>query len=199
MELGADAIELDVHATVDGKVVVHHDPIVNAPGLSPRPIADLSASDLARFRLSHDVEIPTLDAVLAAVEDRAMVYVEIKAAGIEPLVVRSIRESGVTCAVHAFDHRVVKTVKSIFPALRTGVLEVARHIDPLVPLVATGAQDLWQEASFIDEDLVARVHSIGSRLIAWTSDEAEQWKTLRQIGVDAICTNRIAELATFTW
>ncbi|MFL5563505.1 MAG: glycerophosphodiester phosphodiesterase [Gemmatimonadaceae bacterium] len=199
IELGAEAIELDVHATADGKVVVHHDPIVNAPGLPPRPIAELSATELARFRLSRDVEIPTLDGVLAAVHDRAMVYVEIKALAIEPLVVRSIRESGVTCAVHAFDHRVVKNVKAIFPALRTGVLDVARHIDPVHALVAAGAQDLWQEASFIDEDLVARVHASGFRVVAWTSDEADQWKALRQIGVDGICTNRIAELATFSW
>ena len=31
IELGADAVELDVHATSDGVVIVHHDPIVNAP------------------------------------------------------------------------------------------------------------------------------------------------------------------------
>jgi glycerophosphoryl diester phosphodiesterase len=31
IELGADAIELDVHATSDGVVIVHHDPVVNAP------------------------------------------------------------------------------------------------------------------------------------------------------------------------
>src|SRR6202030_1601845 len=140
IELGADAIELDVHATSDGVVIVHHDPVVNAPAAARTRIADLSSSEISRFPLAHGVEIPTLGNVLDAVGDRAMVYVEIKAASIEPLVVRCIRESGARCAVHAFDHRIVKTVKRIFPAVRTGVLEVARHIDPVASLVAAGAQ-----------------------------------------------------------
>ncbi len=137
--------------------------------------------------------------MLNAIDDRAKLYVEIKAPSIEPLVVRCVRESGTNCAIHSFDHRIVKTVKSIFPAIPTGVLEVARRVDPVASLVAAGAQDLWQEVTFIDEDLVARVHSIDARVIAWTSDSADQWKTLNQIGVDGICTDRIAELATFGW
>lgn len=197
IELGADAIELDVHATSDGVVVVHHDPSVTAPGVGTSQLVDLSASELSRFPLTDGIEIPTLEAVLKAIGDRVRVYVEIKALDIEPLVVRCIRESPANCAVHAFDHRVVKTVKALFPAVRTGVLEVARHIDPVASLVAAGAQDLWQEASFIDEDLIARAHAIDARVIAWTSDEADEWDTLSGIGVDGICTNRIAELATW--
>lgn len=190
---------MDVHATRDGVVVVHHDEVVNALGAPVTVIADLSASEIRKFPLAHGVEIPTLDAVLHAVGDRAKLYVEIKAPSIEPLVVRCVRESGTNCAIHSFDHRIVKTVKSIFPAIPTGVLEVARHVDPVASLVAVGAQDLWQDVTFIDEDLVARVHSINARVIAWTSDNADQWKTLNQIGVDGICTDRIAELATFGW
>ena len=198
IELGADAIELDVHATNDGVVIVHHDPAVTAPGVATSRLVDLSASELGRFPLAHGIEIPTLRAVLNAIGDRARVYVEIKALDIEPLVVRCIRESRANCAVHAFDHRVVKTVKALFPAIRTGVLEVARHIDPASSLIAAGAEDLWQEASFIDEDLIARAHAVNARVIAWTSDDADQWETLSGMGVDGICTNRIAELATWS-
>jgi glycerophosphoryl diester phosphodiesterase len=198
IELGTDAIELDVHATSDGLLVVHHDPTVTAPGVARSRLVDLSASELSRFPLADGIEIPTLEATLNAIGDRAKVYVEIKALDIEPLVVRCIRESVATCAVHAFDHRVVKTVKAIFPAVRTGVLEVARHIDPVASLIAAGAEDLWQEVSFIDEELVARAHAINARVIAWTSDEVDEWETLNGLGIDGICTNRIAELATWS-
>ena len=199
IDIGAQAIELDVHGTKDGTLIVHHDPIVNAPGLPPRRIAELSAAEIKRFRLEQDIEMPTLGAVLDAVGTDATVYVEIKASAIEPLVVREIRQHETTCAVHSFDHRIVKTVKSIFPAVRTGVLQVARHLDPVASLVATGAQDLWQDVSFIDEDLVSRAHSVNARVIAWTANDAEHWETLRRIGVDGICTDLIAELATFSW
>ena len=199
IELGADAIELDVHATLDGTLVVHHDDAVNAPGEPQRKIAQTSSSELKNFPLADGIEIPSLADVFSAIGDKAFVYVEAKAPDIEPLVTRAVRESNTRCAIHSFDHRIVKTVKKILPAIRTGVLEVSRHIDPAVTLRATGAEDLWQEVSFIDEELVARVHSVNGRVIAWTANDADQWETLRRIGVDGICTDRIAEIGAIEW
>ena len=202
IELGADGNELDVHATRDGIVVVHHDPVVHArhpQRPARRRIADLSVAELAEFPLAGGVRIPTLSETLDAIADRASVYVEIKAANIEPLVTRIIRESNATCAVHSFDHRVVRNVKAIFPAIRTGVLEVSRHIDPVASLADTAAEDLWQEVDSIDEEIVQRAHSAGARVVAWTANEAAQWETLYDLGVDGICTDRIAELATYGW
>jgi glycerophosphoryl diester phosphodiesterase len=199
IELGADAIELDVHATRDGVLVVHHDEDVNAADFPRRPIADLTYAELQNYRLSHDIQIPTLEVVLSEIADAAFVYVEVKAANIEPLVTRCIRESNARCAVHSFDHRIVKSVKTLFPAIRTGVLEVSRHIDPASALTATGAEDLWQEVGFVDEELVARAHAINARVIAWTANDANQWETLKRIGVDGICTDRIAELGAMNW
>ena len=179
--------------------MVHHDPEVTAPGARRRAIADTPFAELAKYKLAGDIDIPTLPQVLSAINGAAFVYVELKAPNIEPLVVRCIREADARCAVHSFDHRIVKTVKTIFPALRTGVLEVSRHLDPTGSLKASGAEDLWQEVGFVDEEMVARVHAINARVIVWTANEADQWETLRRIGVDGICTDRIAELGAFTW
>jgi glycerophosphoryl diester phosphodiesterase len=101
--------------------------------------------------------------------------------------------------VHSFDHRIVRIVKSIFPAIRTGVLEVSRHIDPIASLKSASAEDLWQEVDTIDAEIVDKTHSVGGRVVAWTANEASQWESLYALGVDAICTDRIAELATYSW
>ena len=202
LELGADAIELDVHATRDGVVVVHHDPMLHAdrvPRSGNLAIAAHTWAELSEYSLAEGIRIPSLQEVLEGIGSRPTVYVEIKATNIEPLVVRCIRESAANCAVHSFDHRIVHTVKRLFPAIRTGVLEVARHVDPCDSLNSTGAEDLWQEVSFVDEDLVARVHACGGRVIAWTANEPAQWKTLRAMGVDGLCTDRVADLAAVSW
>lgn len=202
IELGADAIELDVHATRDGVVVVHHDPAVHARHLQwppHRALAELSLEELGQFPLADGTRIPTLSETLETIGDRAFVYVEIKARNIEPLVTRCIRESGARCAVHSFDHRIVRIVKAIIPALRTGILEASSHIDPAAALIAAQAQDLWQEVDSIDEEIVERAHSVGARVIVWTANDAVQWEALYALGVDGICTDRIAELATFHW
>ena len=40
---------------------------------------------------------------------------------------------------------------------------------------------------------------VGARVVAWTANEPTQWEALYMLGVDAICTDRIAELATLNW
>src|SRR5690348_17574797 len=56
IELGADAIELDVHATRDGVLVVHHDEDVNAPGSPRRRITDVTYAELQDYRLARSEE-----------------------------------------------------------------------------------------------------------------------------------------------
>lgn len=181
---------------------MHHDPMVHArhpQWPAHRAISELSETELAQFPLADGTPIPTLTQALDSIGARATVYVEIKAQNIEPLVTRCIRESNARCAVHSFDHRVVRIVKTIFPAIRTGVLEVSRRIDPVTSLTDVSAEDLWQEVDSIDEELVQRAHTVGARVIAWTANEAAQWESLYDLGVDGICTDRIAELATYSW
>src|SRR5689334_3790399 len=66
-ELGADGVELDVHLTVDGTPVVHHDPEVTVqvrPRRITRPIATMSWKELSRVEISPGITIPTLEQVL---------------------------------------------------------------------------------------------------------------------------------------
>jgi len=178
--------------------VVHHDPVLYAgdvPRSSPVRISSTPFDALKSHRLAAGISVPTLSHALDAIGTRAVVFVEIKAPDIEPNVVRSIRESRAECAVHSFDHRIVTNVKKIFPAIRCGVLQVARHIDPVASLRATGAEDLWQHVDYVDDDLVGLAHAIGARVIAWTANDIDQWSVLRRLGVDGICTDRIGELA----
>ena len=199
--LGAQAVELDVHATNDGVVVVHHDPVVHAGGVPAAAEITIASTPFDRLKLhtvAPGVSIPTLTETLDLIGPRAIVFIEIKAKDIEPHVVRCIRESRSECAVHSFDHRIVLTIKRIFPAIRCGVLQVARHLDPIASLRATGAEDLWQHVDYIDEGLVADAHSIGARVIAWTANDRAQWSALRRLGVDGICTDHIGDLAAAT-
>src|SRR5207249_3151238 len=69
---GADGVELDVHATIDGEIVVHHDPAIM--GL---PIAQTRATDLATVPLANGEPIPTLAQALDVLRT-LRVFVEVK-------------------------------------------------------------------------------------------------------------------------
>ena len=198
LELGADAIELDVHATRDGVVLVHHDATLGpeAGALAGRAIASLPAAAIRDAGTSDESRAPTLDEVLALVGDRAVVYVEIKGNGIERRVVDAIRRAPrVRCAVHSFDHRATRRAREIAGAdgfageLPGGILMVSRAIDPVASLRAAGARDLWQHWELLDEDLVRTVHDAGCRVVAWTVNDPAVATGFAAFGVDGICTD----------
>jgi glycerophosphoryl diester phosphodiesterase len=192
---GAVGIELDVHATADDVLFVHHDPHVAVDG-SRAAIVDLDSKSISSLRLEGDITIPTLDATLEALGARVAVFIEIKAAGIEHTVTRCLRRHPQNLdayAVHSFDHRIVKRMLELIPSVRTGVLQGSYPIDSCAIMRAAGATDLWQHAEFIDASLVAGVHACGGRVIAWTPNDAAHWERLSAAGVDCICTDRIGE------
>ena len=188
---GADAVELDVHATADGTVVVHHDPEVAG---AAKPIVRMSDAELARLRVRGE-PVPTLDAVLELCAGRCRVYVELKGRGLADRVVARIRAHRAECAVHSFDHRAVHRVREIAPELRRGILLDAYLVDVASALRAADAQDLWQQWSWIDAPLVAAARSAGARVVAWTVNDAVEASTLVALGVPALCTDVLPALA----
>ncbi|MDQ3688568.1 MAG: glycerophosphodiester phosphodiesterase [Chloroflexota bacterium] len=76
-----DYVEVDVHLSRDGQLVVHHDAqVVDQNGVR-MPVAELTAAELARIPKGDDQVVPTLAQVLALAADRIGVYIELKAAG----------------------------------------------------------------------------------------------------------------------
>jgi glycerophosphoryl diester phosphodiesterase len=186
--LGADGIELDVHASADGALVVHHDPRL-AGGDA---IAELTLGAIRASKLPNGEPIPTLEEALQAAAP-ADVWVELKA--LDPAHDASLLERlrraphPDRCAVHSFDHRIVRRLSARHPELRCGALLAAYVMDPVRELTDSGASVLWQEWNLIDQRLVDRVHESGRTVIAWTVDGASDLGRLAAMGVDGLCTN----------
>lgn len=195
-ERGAAAVELDVHATSDGVVVVHHDPSVHGPDGRLLEIAETPLSLLATVRLADDIGIPTLDAVLADTPTDATVYVEIKGLGIERAVADTIHRSGAHCAVHSFDHDAIVRMRAIAPDIPRGILFDKDTTDVLVEMRRTGARDVWPHWKLVDDALVEMVHAGGGRVIVWTVNDASVAQHLTTLGVDGLCGDDVRTFGT---
>lgn len=186
---GADGVELDVHATSDGEVVVHHDPAIEQPN-GPRAIAQMSLAELSTVQLPGGNRVPTLDAVLSFIGARATVYVEVKAPHIEAAVAAVLgRHSSVRSAVHSFDHRIAVLVRELRPTTSIGLLSASYPVTIASCVTDARANALWQHAELIDERLVRDAHARGARLIAWTVNDPLHAFALVSIGVDGLCTD----------
>jgi glycerophosphoryl diester phosphodiesterase len=193
---GADAIELDVHATADGVVVVDHAPTLGAgfQKLAGRPIAELDWLTLAVASETASLRIPMLSDVFGIVPGGGTVYVEIKGSDIEALVAQVIANARTRCAVHSFDHACIERIRELAPAIPRGILIDTKDTDVLAAMAHTGARDVWPEWKLIDVDLVERVHGAGGRVIAWTVNDITTAATLAKMGVDGICTDDVRML-----
>jgi len=185
--LGAEGVELDIHATHDGAIVVHHDPMLQGLGR----IGDLPLDVVQQHHLPNG-ETVQLSEILTLL--RGMdVWVEVK--GIEEyldaVLLRTLHAGPEPerYAVHSFDHRIVRRLGERDGALRRGVLLDARLIDPLPVLAAAGATVLWQAQVMVDRSLVDEVHRAGRRIIAWTANNDADLSRLIACGVDGICTD----------
>lgn len=193
MELGAQGVELDVHRTADGVIVVHHDPALTLPGAAgPSPIADLSAEQVAACRVRGE-PVPTLAQVLALLGDRLTAYCELKGRGTARGTLELLAAAGSRGAVHAFDHRQVAEALRIAPQVPRGVLEVSYPLDALAALRSVDGRDLWRHWEYVDEAFVDEAHAAGARVIAWTVNDPRVVERFAKWGVDGLCTDDVAQ------
>ena len=185
---GADGVELDIHSTADGELIVHHDETIGGT-----PIATSTAKAIAALRLKNGEPVPTLSQALTAIAPRLQVFIEVKTldprwdAHLFEIMDRGPNPSGY--AVHGFDHRIIRRLGEQRPSLPRGVLMGAYPVRPLSAMEDAGGSILWQERSLTDELLVRTVQSAGARVFVWTVDEPSDLARFVAWGVDGICTN----------
>lgn len=195
LEQGADGVELDVHATVDGEIVVFHD-----PELGGRQIRDLHSAAVTAHVLPNGETIPTLREALDVLTPRVLAFVELKGLPAEAdarlLELFASAPRPDRCHLHSFDHRIIRRLTDrAFSATghrlsaNAGILSGSYTLDPAGPVRAAGATALWQHADLVDAPLAAQVHDAGFHLYAWTVDRPERMRRLIDDGVDGICTN----------
>lgn len=199
IELGADAVELDVHLTRDGVAVVHHDfHIGGNHGQSRVAVAGMTWPEAARHSLAPGVYIPNLQQVLELVGTRATIYVELKGKDVESAALATIRQSRTRCAVHSFDHLAIARAARIAPEIRRGILFDAYPVDVARSMRDASALDVWPQWELIDASLVESVHDAGGRIIAWTVNSAAAARQLVDLGVDGLCGDDVRLLPGLT-
>jgi len=187
-ELGADAVELDIHSTADGALVVHH-----GEKIGEHHIAHCPLRELQRQPLANGEPIPTLEEALRVIVPRMIAFVEVKsvAGGCEEALFDAIEACGAPekVALHSFDHRVIHRLGERRPHIRRGVIIASYPMHPIRCLEDADASILWQECRFVDAALVDTIHAAGMRLFVWTVNDPAEVSRFARLGVDGICTD----------
>ena len=223
VESGAGGLELDVHMTRDGEIVVLHDPTVDRTTEGTGPVSGMSLSEVRRldagYRFASDgahpyrgkgVLVPTLAEVFREFPE-VVVNMDIKEhrPGFEEAVLREIRAAGAggRTLVASWDFGTIRRfrwlsggrVPTAASRFEIGAFYVSSRLR-LERLLRPAYDALQVPVRHRGLELVTRrfldaAHDRGVRVDAWTIDEAGEMRRLLDLGVDGIMSDRPGVLA----
>ncbi len=202
LALRVDAIELDIHPSSDGKLVVIHDPTLdrttNGHGLvSAHTYAQIRTLDAGSwFDPSFaDERVPLLDEVLDWARGRTKVVIEIKQgpifySQIEDMLITTLDRTQMRSEVLviSFDHYSVRRMKELAPDIITGVLYAARVINPAALAHDARADVLLPYWALLTKEEVAAAHAADLVVAPWGGPE-QDYRFILATGVDAVAAD----------
>lgn len=201
VSLGFAHVELDVHVTTDGEVVIHHDPTLERMTGDPRAVADLSWAELSQVKTHKGATIPRLADLF---EEYPALNINIEAksdAVVQPLAALIAKTNALSrIGVGSFARTRTKDLhialgdNLIWSPAHAGVMGVwlkglglplPRGKFPVlqVPVAFKGIQ-------VVTPRFVRAAHRAGIQVQVWTVDERAEMERLLDMGVDGIMTDR---------
>jgi glycerophosphoryl diester phosphodiesterase len=197
LSFGANGIELDVHLSKDGAVVVHHDTTVDRTTTGTGAVAALSQRELARL------DVPALEDVLRGFpEARVIVEMKVNARELASAVVDVVRRANAVerVCLGAFGRRVLNAARTLEPALATSAAreEVrwalyrswVRRASHGAPYAGFQVPECAGTTRIVSRRFVEMAHRADLAVHVWTVDDEADANRLLSWGVDALITDR---------
>jgi glycerophosphoryl diester phosphodiesterase len=212
-----DAIELDIHLTKDGQLIVCHDFDTHRTGgeklvIKEHTLEELRRIDVGKFKDAQYTgeKMPLLKDVIATVPAGKRVFVEIKtgpeAAGPLEQVVRASGKDAKQVVIISFHADALAASKKLMPEHKHYFLSGLKQ-DKQTKAWSPTVEELIKTAKEINADgldiqfkeplnqaFVKKAKDAGLEFYAWTVDDPSEARKLLEYGVDGITTNRAAWL-----
>ncbi|HUF53510.1 MAG TPA: glycerophosphodiester phosphodiesterase family protein [Dehalococcoidia bacterium] len=194
IELGSEAIEIDVQATADGVPILMHDLTVDRTTNGAGEVAKMTLNQIRALDAGGEPP-PTLAEVLDLTKGVVLLVMEIKALGIEQEVAKVVEEAAARDHVMtwSFFPEALDGMRVADPGVPCALLVAGEYMDRWPALrsraVKTGAQGVSVFFAGIDDRVVEDCRRSGLALYSWTADQPEHIARLIEQGVDGICSN----------
>ena len=191
LELGVNAVELDVRRTKDGEIVVIHDAEVDRTTNGKGLVSELTLGEIKQLSTDKGEKIPTLEEALNFLDRKVKILIEIKEVGIEEKVLDIVRRKGLedNVIIISFHEETLRKIRELSDKVETGLIYV-KHKDPIGAALSLKAQYLLPLYRFIHSAFIKKAHERGLRIIAWTINTVEEAQEYVNKGVDGIASDK---------
>ena len=190
IELGCDGIELDVHLSLDGEIVVIHDDTIDRTSSGKGFVNQMTLKELKKY------DIPTLQEVFKIVNHNILVNIELKSYEaiekviefIEKLIFEKSRSfDGIL--VSSFDWEALQKVHSINNKIKIGVL-TENDLDKAQAFAKKiNAYSINPYFKLLSSEKVLEMHQKGFKIFTWTVNSEEDVTFVKNFKVDAIISD----------
>jgi glycerophosphoryl diester phosphodiesterase len=186
---GLDLIELDLHLSKDGALVVMHDADVDRTTDGSGPIAEMTLAELRALDAGHGERVPVFEEVLDTV--RAPLQAEIKdtAAARALAEVMHRRDLVGRVEVSSFHDEAIAEITRLVPGVRTALIASRYGVDVVDRAVEVGAATVCLNIRRLTLEVVEHARKADLRIIGWVVNTQDHLRLVRALELDGATTD----------
>lgn len=189
IQLGANAIEMDVRRSKDGRMVIIHDENLKRVFRKDIRVDEATLNELKQLT---ENKIPTLEEALEFIDRKVeKILVELKEVGYERRVLEAIQKEGLSDRVllASFHESALANVRKADPRIETGLI-YSRYKNPLDAALRLKANFLIPSYRFTHARDISNAHHRNLKVIVWTINTKEEAEEYLAKGVDGIASDK---------
>ena len=186
---GLDLIELDLHLSKDGALVVMHDADVDRTTDGSGPIAEKTLAELRTLDAGHGERIPLFDEVLDAVQAPLQAEIKDVAAARALAEVMHRRDLVGRVEVSSFHDEAIDEIARLVPGVRTALIASRYGIDVVDRATEAGAATVCLNIRRLTLEVVEHARKADLKIIGWVVNTQDQLRLVRALQLDGATTD----------
>lgn len=196
LDLNSDGIELDVHLSSDGYLIVIHDETIDRTTNEKGLVDDFTLAELKSFLIDGKYQIPTLNEVFDLVNKKCFINIELKGLATAPKVVELIEEYIAEkdwkyehFIISSFDWNMLEETSNLNPNISIGVLTEENIDTALAFAEKIKAKAIHPDFNLLNEENVHQIQEKGFLVLPWTVNSEEDIQKVKSYQVNGIISD----------
>lgn len=188
-QAGLDLIELDLHLSKDGALVVMHDAEVDRTTDGSGPIAEKTLGELRALDAGRGERVPVFEEVLDAIPTPIQAEIKDVAAARVLAEVMHRRDLVGRVEVSSFHDEAVDEITRLVPGVRTALIASRYGTDVVDRAVDVGAATVCLNIRRLTLEVVEHARKADLRIIGWVVNTQDQLRLVRALQLDGATTD----------
>ncbi|WP_406450883.1 glycerophosphodiester phosphodiesterase family protein [Streptomyces sp. NBC_01622] len=188
-QAGLDVIELDLHLSRDGALVVMHDADVDRTTDGTGPIAERTLDELRTLDAGRGQRVPIFEEVLDAVRSPLQAEIKDLAAARALAEVLHRRDLVGRVEVSSFHDEAITEIARLVPGVRTALIASRFGPDVVERATEAGAETVCLNIRRLTLEVVEAARKADLRIIGWVVNTQDQLRLVRALELDGATTD----------